>query len=254
MQLPANRFKRALQAGRHQLGFWISLADAYGAEVVAGSGFDWLLLDTEHSPNDLRGVLAQLQATAAYPVSAAVRTTHNDPIEQKRLLDIGAQTLLVPYVQTAADAEAAVSGIRYPPHGVRGMGGSTRANGFGRYAAYVKSCQDELCLLVQIEDRQGLDNLEAIARVDGVDGLFVGPADLAASLGHAGELEHPVVQGAVDDALRRITACGKAPGIVTGSPALARHYMELGSLFTAVGTDIGLLARETEKLVARYRQ
>lgn len=254
MHLPVNRFKRALRNGQHQLGFWLSLADAYSAEAVSGAGFDWLLLDTEHSPNDLRGVLAQLQAVSAYPTSPAVRLTHNDTIQQKRLLDIGAQTLLIPYVQTEADAIASVGGMRYAPAGIRGMGGSTRANGFGRISDYVQACQQELCLLVQIEDQIGLTNLEAIARVDGVDGVFVGPADLAASLGHAGDPSHPVVQDAIHDALQRIKACGKAPGIITSQQAHALRYMEMGSLFTAVGTDIGLLAREVDKLAKSYRR
>lgn len=253
MQLPINRFKRAILAGQHQLGLWVSLASPYSAEIVAGSGFDWLVLDTEHSPNDVSSILGQLQATAAYPVSPIVRPSWNDPIQQKRYLDIGAQTLLIPYVQNAEEAAQAVAGMRYPPNGMRGVGGTMRASGFGRLTTYAQSCEDELCLLVQIETQEGLDNLEAIAAVDGVDGIFIGPADLSASLGHLGDMKHPNVQNVIEDAIRRIRACGKAPGILTFDEALARRYIELGSLFTAVGMDAAVLARETEKLAARFR-
>jgi 4-hydroxy-2-oxoheptanedioate aldolase len=253
MQTPINAFKRGLLAHQHQLGLWVSLAHSYSAEVVAGSGFDWLLVDTEHSPNDLIAVLGQLQAVAPYPVSPVVRPTWNDTLQQKRLLDIGAQTLLIPYVQTEEEAAQAVAGMRYPPDGVRGVAGTTRASSFGRDAAYIKTCQNELCLLVQVETREALDNLEQIAHVDGVDGVFIGPSDLAASLGHPGESDHPEVQSAIEDAIRRVLACGKAPGILTLNEKLARRYIELGTLFTAVGTDIAILARETEKLAARFR-
>lgn len=254
MDLPANYFKRAIRAGRHQLGLWVSLANAYSTEVVAGSGFDWLLIDTEHSPNDIDSVLRQLQAAAPYPVSPIVRPTWNDAIQQKRYLDIGAQTLLIPYVQNAEEAAQAVAGVRYPPRGIRGVGGTMRASSFGRMGAgYARHCEDELCLLVQIETREGLDNLERIASVDGVDGVFIGPSDLAASLGHIGDAKHPEVQSAIEDALRRIRACGKAPGILTLDETQARRYIELGALFTAVGMDVAILARETEKLAARFR-
>lgn len=253
MQLPVNRFKRAIQAGQHQLGLWVSLTSPYSAEVVAGSGFDWLLIDTEHAPNEVSSVLGQLQAAAPYPVSCLVRPSWNDPVQQKRYLDIGAQTLLIPYVQTAEEAALAVAGTRYAPAGIRGAGGTMRASGFGRMTGYTQSCQDELCLLVQVETVEGLNNLEKIASVDGVDGVFIGPADLAASMGFPGELTHPQVQSAIEDAIRRVKACGKAPGILTFDEALARRYMEVGTLFTAVGMDVAILARETEKLAARFR-
>lgn len=253
MSLPVNRFKQAIGAGQHQLGLWASLAHPYSAEVVAGSGFDWLVFDTEHSPNDVPTVLGQLQAAAPYPVSCVVRPSWNDHIQQKRYLDIGAQTLLIPYVQNAEEAADAVAGMRYPPAGIRGVGGTMRASGFGRMADYAQHCQEQLCLLVQVETQQGLDNLESIAAVDGVDGVFIGPADLSASMGHPGDLQHPDVQAAIEDAIRRVRACGKAPGILTFNETLARRYMELGSLFTAVGMDVAVLARETEKLAARFR-
>lgn len=253
MELPINYFKRALLARQHQLGLWVTLANHYSVEIVAGSGFDWLLLDTEHSPNELDMVLSQLQAAAPYPTTAIVRPAWNDTVLIKRLLDIGAQTLLLPYVQNEEEAARAVASMRYGPRGIRGVSGSVRATRFGRVADYMKHCEDELCLLVQVESQQALDNLESIAAVDGIDGVFIGPADLAASLGHPGEPGHPEVQAAIEDAIRRILACGKAPGILTPDEKLARRYIELGTLFTAVGNDSSILARETEKLAQRFR-
>lgn len=252
--LARNAFKHAILAGQHQLGLWVSLVSAYSAEIVAGSGFDWLLLDTEHSPSEVAAVLPQLQAVAPYPVSPIVRPSWNDKVLVKRHLDQGAQTLLIPYVSTVQEAQAAVAAMRYPPGGVRGVAGSTRAAGFGRVKDYARRCEAELCLLVQVETREGLDNLEAIAAVDGVDGVFIGPADLAAGLGHLGEIAHPEVQRAIFDGIRRIKACGKAPGILAMDEAFARKCIDAGTLFTAVGLDASLLARESEKLAARYRQ
>ncbi len=253
MQLPVNRFKRAILAGQHQLGLWVSLNSPYSAEVVAGSGFDWLVLDTEHAPGDVSSILGQLQAVAPYPVSPVIRPTWNEAVQQKRYLDIGAQTLLIPYVQNAEEAARAVAGMRYPPHGIRGAGGTMRASAFGRMSNYALDCQEELCLLVQIETQEGLDNLEEIASVEGVDGIFIGPADLSASLGHLGNMKHPDVQRSIEDAIKRVRACGKAPGILTFDESLAKRYIELGCLFTAVGMDLAILARETEKLAARFR-
>lgn len=254
MDLPRNRFKHALAAGRQQIGLWVSLPGAYATEVGAGAGYDWLLLDTEHSPNDVPGVLAQLQAAAAYPdVSPVVRPAWNDKVLVKRHLDVGAQTLLLPYVSTVDEAEAAVAAMRYPPRGIRGVAGSHRAARFGRVTDYVKRAESELCLLVQLETREALDNLEAIARVDGVDGIFIGPADLAASLGHLGEIGHPEVQSTIADAIRRVRACGKPPGILATDEAAARRYIEAGTLFTAVATDVVLLARETARVAKAFR-
>lgn len=253
MNIPINRFKQALAAGQHQLGLWVSLCSPYAAEVVAGSGFDWLLFDTEHAPNELTTVLGQLQASAPYPVSGLVRPTWNDPLQIKRYLDVGVQTLLIPYVQNAEEAAAAVAATRYPPQGKRGMGGTHRASGFGRNPAYVQQCQEQLCVLVQVETAEALNHLDAILAVDGVDGVFIGPADLSASLGYPGELKHPQVQAVIEDTLRRIKASGKAPGILSFDETLCRRYMELGSLFTAVGMDLSILAAETTRLAARYR-
>ncbi|NLY27563.1 MAG: 4-hydroxy-2-oxo-heptane-1,7-dioate aldolase [Alcaligenaceae bacterium] len=253
MTVPINRFKRALAAGQHQLGLWVSMCSPYAAEVVAGSGFDWLLFDTEHAPNDLQTVLGQLQASAPYPVSGIVRPTWNDPLQIKRYLDIGVQTLLIPYVQNAEEAAKAVAAMRYPPKGTRGVGGTQRASAFGRNPDYMKQCEDELCLLVQVETVEALNNLDAILAVDGVDGVFIGPADLSASMGYPGNMKHPQVQATIEDTLRRIKASGKAPGILSFDETLCRRYMELGTLFTAVGMDLAILASETTRLAARYK-
>jgi 4-hydroxy-2-oxoheptanedioate aldolase len=253
MDLPRNPFKHALVAGKQQIGLWVSLASPYSAEVVAGAGFDWIVIDTEHSPNEVDTTLAQLQVVAAYPVSPVVRPAWNDKVLIKRHLDIGAQTLLVPYVQDGEEAAAAVAAVRFPTRGVRGVAGVTRASRFGRVANYAKRAEDELCLLLQVENRAGLDHLEEIARTDGVDGVFIGPADLAAGLGHLGEQSHPDVQSAIQDAIRRIRACGKAAGILATDEASARRYMEWGTTFTAVGLDVMVLARELERLCAKFR-
>jgi 4-hydroxy-2-oxoheptanedioate aldolase len=253
MDLPRNAFKRALQAGRAQIGLWSSLSSNYTVEVIAGAGFDWLLLDTEHSPNDLENLLTQLQAAAPYPSHPVVRVPWNDMVTIKRVLDIGAQSLLVPYVSTRKEAETAVSYTRYPPAGARGVAGTTRATRFGRVGEYAKRAHEELCLLVQVETQGALDNLEAICTVEGVDGVFIGPADLHASLGHPGETANPKVKPLIDEAIRRIRKAGKAPGILTPSEADARHWLQCGALFVAVGADVGILARGAEALAAKFK-
>jgi 4-hydroxy-2-oxoheptanedioate aldolase len=256
MELPANHFKRAIAEGRQQIGLWSILSSHITVEIVAGAGFDWVVLDTEHAPNELPMVLSQLQAAGgaggtAHPV---VRVPWNDMVVVKRYLDIGVQTVLVPYVEDAEQARAAVAHTRDPPRGVRGYSAIPRASGYGRIADYARRCEAELCVLVQVESRAGLANLEAIAAVEGVDGVFVGPGDLAAALGHVGDPKHPEVQGAIEDAIVRIRACGKPAGILTPDEALARRYIALGSVFTAVGSDQGILARGAEQLAARFRQ
>jgi len=252
-ELPPNPFKHALRTGRQQIGVWVSLASPYSAEIVAGAGFDWAVIDTEHSPNEVDTTLAQLQVMASYAVSPVVRPAWNDKVLIKRHLDAGAQTLLIPYVQDASEAEAAVAATRYPPRGVRGVAGVTRASRYGRVKDYVRRAEEELCLLLQIENRAGLDNLEAIARTDGVDGVFIGPADLAAGLGHLGDQQHPEVQSAIQEGIKRIRACGKPAGILATDEASTRRYMDWGTTFTAVGLDAMVLARELEKLSPRFR-
>jgi 4-hydroxy-2-oxoheptanedioate aldolase len=253
MELPRNHFKHALAAGRQQLGLWSSLSSNYTVEVIAGAGYDWILLDTEHSPNDLESMLTQLQAAAPYPTAAVVRVAWNDMVLIKRYLDIGAQSLLIPYVQNAEEARAAVAATRYPPQGMRGVGGTTRATRFGRIKDYARRANEELCLLVQVETPQALENIEAICAVDGVDGVFIGPADLHASLGYPGETGNPAVVPMIEDAIRRIRKAGKAAGVLTAAEAEIRRYIEAGCLYTAVGSDVGILARGSEQLLAKYR-
>jgi 4-hydroxy-2-oxoheptanedioate aldolase len=254
MDLPRNAFKHAIRAGQHQVGLWVSLASAYSAELVAGSGFDWLLLDGEHSPNDPPRILEQLQAVAPYPVTPIVRPAWNDKVLVKRYLDVGTQSFLVPYVSSESEARSAVEAVRYPPRGIRGVAGTTRASRYGRIADYAKRAEEEICMLVQIETRAGLDHLEAIARTDGIDGVFIGPADLAAGLGHLGDIGHAEVQSAIKDAIARIRSCGKPAGILATDEPSAKRYMEWGTTFTAVGLDAMILARETEKLAKLYRK
>lgn len=254
MNLPHNKFKRALIENRQQIGLWCSLPGAYAAEAVAATGYDWLLFDTEHSPGDPLTVLAQLQAVAPYDVTAIVRPASNDTVLIKRFLDLGAQTLLIPYVQNADEARSAVSAMRYAPAGVRGVSGLTRATRFGHVNNYAKTAEQELCLLLQVETQIALDNIEAIAAVDGVDGIFIGPADLAASLGHVGNPGHPDVVAKVEDAIRRICACGKPAGILTLDNDFAARCIKIGTTFTAVGIDVSLLLNGSEALLAKFRK
>ena len=248
-----NEFKKALHARRPQVGLWMSLANAYTAEICATAGFDWLLIDGEHGPNDVRSMLAQLQTLAAYPGHAVVRAVSDDVALVKQLLDIGAQTLLIPMMDNAEQAERMVAATRYAPEGVRGVGSFiARVSRWGEREDYLAHANEEVCLLVQVESRTGLDNLDAICAVDGVDGVFIGPADLAASLGHRGDAGHPAVLAAIEDAVRRIVASGKAAGILSTDQALARHYLALGCTFVAVGMDVRLLAVGARALRAEY--
>ncbi len=253
MDLPQNSFKRALKAGRQQIGLWSSLSSNYSVEVIAGAGFDWLLLDQEHSPNDLESVLSQLQAAAAYPSHPVVRVPWNDMVTIKRVLDAGAQSLLIPYVCTAEEAKSAVSYTRYPPAGVRGVAGTTRATRFGRVKDYARRAHEEICVLVQVETEGALANIETICAVDGVDGVFIGPADLHASMGFPGETSNPKILPLIEDAMRRIAKAGKAPGYLSPVEADARRMIAAGTLFCAVGADVGILARGAEALCAKYK-
>ncbi|MFZ9297654.1 MAG: aldolase/citrate lyase family protein [Hylemonella sp.] len=253
MELPRNHFKHAIAAGKQQIGLWSSLSSNYTVEVIAGAGFDWILLDTEHSPNDLESVLSQLQACAPYPSHPIVRVAWNDAVLIKRYLDIGAQSLLIPFVQNADEARAAVAATRYPPLGMRGVAGATRATRFGRVQGYAKRAHEEVCVLLQVETKEAVDNIEAICAVEGVDGVFIGPADLHASLGYTGETGNPAVVPMIEDAIRRIRKSGKAAGVLVAAEAEVRRYMAAGSNFTAVGADVGVLARGAEALLAKYR-
>ncbi len=253
LQIHRNEFKRALQRRELQIGLWSTLCSNIGAEIIAHAGFDWILLDTEHSPNELPDLLAQLQAMKGGTASPVVRAAWNDAVLIKRILDVGAQSILLPYVQTAEQARRAVEAVRYPPRGIRGVSGGSRASNYGRIKDYLHKADDEICLLVQIETRAALDELESICNTDGVDGVFIGPADLSASLGHLGDLQHPETQRAIQDAGQRLSRLGKAAGILTVVEADARRYIEWGYTFVAVGVDTSLLAGSADALARKFK-
>jgi 4-hydroxy-2-oxoheptanedioate aldolase len=249
-----NGFKEALAAGHPQIGLWQALASPYCAEVSAGAGFDWLLLDGEHAPNELPTILAQLQAIARYPVEPVVRLPTGDPVLIKRYLDIGARSLLIPMVESGDQAAALVAACRYPPQGIRGVGSALgRASLWNRVPNYLHDAERDICLLLQVESIGGIANLDAILGVEGVDGMFIGPSDLAAALGHLGNPGHAEVQEVIKQALRRIVGAGKAAGIIAADETAARRYLALGATFVAVGTDVTILARGAEALAARFR-
>jgi 2-keto-3-deoxy-L-rhamnonate aldolase RhmA len=254
MQTPQNAFKRRLLAGELQIGLWGSLGSNIAAEIIGDAGFDWVLLDTEHAPNEPPDVLAQLQAFAVGTAQVVVRPAWNDAVLIKRLLDIGAQTLLIPFVQNAEEARQAVAACRYPPAGIRGITTGGRAARFGRATSYLKEADRQVCVLVQAETLGAIDRIPEIAAVEGVDGVFVGPSDLSASMGHIGNPLHPDVQRAIETAAQRIRDAGKVSGILTAVEADARRYIEWGYRFVAVGTDIGLLAKNTDALAAAFRK
>lgn len=253
LEMPRNAFKRALAEGRPQIGLWSSLCSNITAEIIAGCGFDWIVVDTEHSPNEVPDVFGQLQAMARGTATPVVRPAWNDAVLIKRLLDIGSTALLIPFVQSAQEAKAAVAATRYPPAGIRGVATSTRASSFARVKDYLQKANDEICVLVQVETKTALDRLDEIAAVDGVDGVFIGPSDLAAALGHLGNPAHPEVQAAISGAVKRLRAKGKAAGILTSVEAEARHYLAEGFTFVAVGSDVGLLARGGEALARKFK-
>jgi 4-hydroxy-2-oxoheptanedioate aldolase len=256
MEMKINTFKAALKTpGRVQIGLWLGLANATCAEICAGAGFDWLMIDAEHAPNDIRSVLAQLQAIAAYPVHPVVRPVAGDVQLIKRLLDLGVQTLLIPMVETAEQARHLVAAMRYPPVGIRGVGTAlARASQWNRIPNYLHEANDQMCLLVQVETPLGLKNLDSIAAVEGVDGVFIGPADLSAALGHLGDMGHSDVQMAIDNAIRRICIGCDAAGTLTNDETKARHYLSLGCKFLAVGLDGNLLMNATQNLAVKFKQ
>lgn len=256
MQIKTNTFKAALKSGaRAQIGFWLGLTDPICAEISAGAGFDWLLIDGEHAPNDVRSVLTLLQAVAPYSAHPIVRPVSGDVQLIKQLLDIGAQTLLVPMVESAEQARQMVAAMRYPPHGIRGVGAAlARASQWSRITNYLQEANDQMCLLVQVETRLGLQHLDAIAAVEGVDGVFIGPSDLSASLGYLGKSAHLDVQTAIENAIVRIRSAGRAAGILTADEAQARRYLSLGCTFVAVGLDANLMTRATQDLASKFKK
>ncbi|MCZ2104164.1 MAG: HpcH/HpaI aldolase/citrate lyase family protein [Comamonadaceae bacterium] len=262
MQTPVNTFKQALREQRRQIGFWLNLPNTTVAEIAAGAGFDWLLIDGEHTYHSLETVLHQLQTIAAYPQTHAVVRVpmglgHVGEMLIKQYLDLGAQTLLVPMIDTPEQAAAVVRAARYPalgdgPGGIRGMAGG-RAARWGRYQGYVHDANDRVGIIVQAETRTAIGNIEAIAAVDGVDGIFIGPADLSASMGHRGSPGHPEMLAIIEDATRRIVRAGKAAGNLAADRAMAQRYLDWGASFVAVGLDTNVLARETTALADHFK-
>lgn len=253
-EMPINKFKKNLLSGENQYGLWPSLADTYCAEICAGAGFDWLLIDAEHGPNDLRSILAQLQAIAPYMAQAVVRPPQGDTVLIKQLLETGIQTLLVPMVETAAQAQELVCAMRYPTQGVRGVGSAiARASRWGRYENYLECANQEVCLLVQVETVLGIKNLADIVDVDGVDGVFFGAADLAASMGYLGQSNNPEVVEVIASGLKYVKSQGKAGGILSGDKNLVDYYRAAGANFLALGVDSLLLAKASSELLAQYR-
>lgn len=264
MQTPVNTFKQSLKNRELQIGLWFGLANGYAAELAAGSGFDWILLDGEHSPNDVPRMLEQLQGVASakamlgqasHPVA---RVPFGDATVIKQYLDLGAQTLLIPMVDTAAQAELLVRAMRYPQNdgrgGIRGMGaGLARASQWMRYPNYLTEANEQVCLLVQAETVTAMNHLDAIAHTEGVDGVFFGPADLSASMGHVGDPAHPDVQTAIEDGIRRVNAAGKAAGILMADEKLARRYIDLGALFVAVGVDTTILTKALSATADKFK-
>lgn len=253
MKLKENSFKRRLLAGEVQYGLWLGMSEAFSAEICAGAGFDWLLIDAEHGPNDLRSILVQLQAIEPYPSQPIVRPPQGDHVLIKQLLETGVQTLLIPMVETAEQARGLVEAMRYPPAGIRGVGSAlARASRWGRIDDYMHQANTEMCLLVQVETRLGLENLEAITAVDGVDGVFFGAADLAASFGMLGDNNHPSIVTAIERGLATVRRQGKAGGILNTDRELCRRYRDAGANFLAVGVDTLLLSAATSALAAAY--
>lgn len=244
MPAPHNPFKHALKNGELQIGCWLGLVDSYIAEISAGAGFDWLLVDGEHAPNDLRSIVAQLQVIAARGSHSVVRPPIGETWIIKQLLDAGAQTLLVPMVESAAQARELVAAVTYPPHGVRGVGSAlARASDFAAIGDYLTTAREEICLLAQVENQKGMDALDDILAVEGLDGVFIGPSDLAADMGFIGQAGAAEVKAAVLGAIKKIVASGKAAGILTLDEDLQQQCRDIGATFIATEIDVTLFAR-----------
>jgi 4-hydroxy-2-oxoheptanedioate aldolase len=254
MELTRNRFKQALASGNTQYGLWLGLPDTSVAEITAGAGFDWLLIDHEHGPFELRDIMRHLQAVAPYNVAPLVRPVDGNPALLKKLLDMGVQTFLVPMVDDAAQAEALVQALRYPPAGKRGLGTSmARAAHWNQVPGYLQQANDEICLIVQVETASAMANLEAIVAVDGVDAVFIGPSDLSASMGHIGKAGHPEVVQAINRGLQTITAAGKYAGMLCMDPDQVTGYADRGASFIGVGVDTVLLSQGAHQLARTFK-
>ncbi|MBO9445983.1 HpcH/HpaI aldolase/citrate lyase family protein [Ruegeria sp. R14_0] len=254
MPVPTNGFKQALKQGKRQIGCWMSFAEAITAEIMGTAGFDWLVIDGEHAPNDIRSIRDQLMALAASDSHPVVRVPVGDTALIKMVLDAGAQTVLVPMVESAEQARRLVRDCRYPPTGVRGVGAmASRATMYGTVTDYIQGADDQICLLVQVENRAGIAALDEILQVDGIDGVFIGPADLSTDMGLQGNSADPEVRAVIADAMTRIKAAGKAPGILGTNDEATQAYLEMGAQFLAVGIDVMLLAQTSRALAAKWK-
>lgn len=249
-----NSFKQKIVAGQQLFGCWSALANPISTEVLGLAGFDWLVLDGEHAPNDISTFIPQLMALKGSASAPVVRPPQNEPVIIKRLLDIGFYNFLIPFVESKEEAEQAVASTRYPPHGIRGVSVSHRSNCYGTAADYFAQIDQNITVLVQIESQQGVDNIDAIAATDGVDGIFVGPGDLSAALGYLGEPNHPEVQKVIQHIFARAKANGKPSGILAPAEADARRYLSWGATFVAVGSDLGIFRSATQKLCDTFKQ
>lgn len=254
MPAPVNKFKKAILAGEIQIGCWAGMADPYATEMLGTAGFDWLLIDGEHAPNDIRSILAQIQILGTSTSSPVVRLPVGNEALVKQALDIGVQSILIPMIESAEEAKAMVRAVRYPPNGRRGVGAAlARASGFSGIPDYVTTADDEICLLLQVENLTGLAALDEILKIDGVDGVFVGPADLAADMGYPGQTAHPEVRAAVVDALTRIRAAGRAAGILSTDEAFSNQCIEMGVEFVAVAIDVVEYVKRLRALSVQYK-
>lgn len=254
MKFPINSFKQAISNGQRQIGLWSCLCSNLTADVIGTAGYDWIVIDMEHTVNDLPAVLGQLQALEVGDTTPVVRVPWNEPVIVKRLLDLGAFTLLFPMVQSAEEATAAVAATRYPPKGIRGVALGQRASRFGRVEDYAERVEQEICVLVQIETRRGLANVAEIAAVDGIDGVFFGPADLSADMGLFGKPGHPDVTAAILEGAKKVKELDKPTGILIGNETQAIGWLDAGFEFVACGSDIAILARGAEALLARVKE
>ena len=253
MPAPKNKLKAALKAGQLQTGLWLSLANSYSAELLGDAGFSWLLIDGEHSPNDLQTIMQQLQVLRFSESSVLVRPPIGEPWLIKQLLDAGAQSLLIPMVDNREQAEMLAKAVRYPPRGIRGVGaGSARASHFGYIADYTATADEEILLILQVESLKAIDAIDDIASVDGVDCVFIGPSDLSADMGFLGNPYAPEVQAVIEGAIERILKHGKAVGVYMANADYAKRYIELGATFIAIGSDAALLSQAARQVQALY--
>lgn len=254
MPAPHNSFKARLKAGDRLIGCWMTMADIYSAEILGTAGFDWIVVDGEHAPNDIRSMRDQLIALEASETHPVVRVPIGETRLIKQVLDVGAQTVLVPMVETAQQAKDLVRACRYPPEGTRGVGASAaRASRFAAIADYVATADDQICLLVQVENLTGIENLDEILAVDGVDGVFIGPADLSTDMGYHGKSTEPKVQTLILEVLARIKAAGKAPGILSTQDDVTAIYRDAGAQFLAVGIDLLWFARAARSAAKKWK-